>query len=192
MTLDLLGPRSPEDQRGRHNMVFHFVLIQVISRESSAWCGWAVVTPDFHHKNRTILILGLPWLHDVGAKFDIRNSELTLDIEERGDEVSTIRGPKATSSDRQKTWKDNAPVLFVTTLYFGLEHQEVVRRRPSSTQPRAKQILAFYGDETHKAINQPSIAVDYNNHMRSIHCAEVRPPTEKAKQAGDGFCMNMY
>ncbi|KAG6269005.1 hypothetical protein E4U48_004468 [Claviceps purpurea] len=90
MTLDLLGPRSPEDQRGRHNMVSHFVLIQVISSESSAW--WAVVTPDFHHKNRTVLILDLPWLHDVGAKFDIRNSELTLDIEERGDEVSTIRG----------------------------------------------------------------------------------------------------
>ncbi|KAG6024041.1 hypothetical protein E4U19_003988 [Claviceps sp. Clav32 group G5] len=110
---------------------------------------WAVVTPDSQPNNRTVLFsVFRPWLHDVGAKFSIRNSELTLYIQERGDEVSTIRGPKVTLSDRQRTWKDNALVLFMATFYSGLESQEVVRRRLSSPQPRAKQILAFYGDET--------------------------------------------
>ncbi|KAG6256299.1 hypothetical protein E4U24_005754 [Claviceps purpurea] len=82
-------------------MVSHFVSMQLIC-EGVKRMMWAVVTPDSHSKNRTVIILGLPWLQDVGARFDIRDSELTIGIEERGDEVSTIRGPKVTLSDRQK------------------------------------------------------------------------------------------
>ncbi|KAG6106449.1 hypothetical protein E4U13_007449, partial [Claviceps humidiphila] len=52
--------------------------------------------------DRTILVLGLPWLHDVCAKFDIRRSELTLGDKSRGDSVETVRGPQVTLSDRQK------------------------------------------------------------------------------------------
>ncbi|KAG6167925.1 hypothetical protein E4U11_006335 [Claviceps purpurea] len=81
-------------------MVSHFVSMQLIC-EGVKRMMWAVVTPDSHSKNRTVIILGLPWLHDVGARFDIRDSELTIGIEERGDEVFTIRGPKVTLSDRQ-------------------------------------------------------------------------------------------
>lgn len=41
-------------------------------------------------------------MHDAGTKYDSRNSELTVVIGERGGEVSTTRGPKATLSHRQE------------------------------------------------------------------------------------------
>ncbi|KAG6223827.1 hypothetical protein E4U26_004233 [Claviceps purpurea] len=86
---------------GRHNKVSHFVSIQVVC-EGVKRMVWAVVTPDLQPDNRTVLILGLHWLHDVCAKFDIRRSELTLGDADRGDVVETVRGPQVTLSDRQK------------------------------------------------------------------------------------------
>ncbi|KAG5919586.1 hypothetical protein E4U61_000770 [Claviceps capensis] len=61
---------------------------------------WAVVTPDSRTDNRTILILGLPWLYDVGAKIDVRKSELILGVEEEGDVTSIISGPLMAMSGR--------------------------------------------------------------------------------------------
>ncbi|KAG6055614.1 hypothetical protein E4U17_002844 [Claviceps sp. LM77 group G4] len=54
-------------------MVSHFVSMQLIC-EGVKRMVWAVVTPESQPKNQTVLILGLPWLHDVGAQFDIRAS----------------------------------------------------------------------------------------------------------------------
>ncbi|KAG6248087.1 hypothetical protein E4U49_000228, partial [Claviceps purpurea] len=56
---------------GRLNMVPHFVSMTLVC-EGVKRTIWAVVTPDSQPKHRTVLILGLPWLHDVGARFDIR------------------------------------------------------------------------------------------------------------------------
>ncbi|KAG6261328.1 hypothetical protein E4U48_007832, partial [Claviceps purpurea] len=50
----------------------------------------------------TILILGLPWLYDVGAKIDIRKSELKLGVKEEGDVTTTISGPLMAISGRQR------------------------------------------------------------------------------------------
>ncbi|KAG6108480.1 hypothetical protein E4U14_003604 [Claviceps sp. LM454 group G7] len=49
-----------------------------------------------------MLILGLPWLYDVGAIIDIQKSELTLGLEERGDSRVTIKGLPVAMSDRQR------------------------------------------------------------------------------------------
>ncbi|KAG6088019.1 hypothetical protein E4U15_006935 [Claviceps sp. LM218 group G6] len=66
---------------GRRCMVTHFVSMKL---------------------SRNMLILGLPWLYDVGAIIDIQKSELTLGLEERGDSRVTIKGLPVAMSDRQR------------------------------------------------------------------------------------------
>lgn len=59
-------------------------------------------------------------------------------------------------------------MLFMTTYFTGLEFEDILRRRPTTKQPRATPILEFFGDETHKIISQPSLAVAYNFSMGSV------------------------
>lgn len=68
----------------------------------------------------------------------------------------------------QIAWKDNALVLFLTTFYTGSESQQRLRRCPTSTQPRAREIKRFFAGEPVKTVEIPSIAADYNDHMNAV------------------------
>ncbi|KAM4063426.1 hypothetical protein HRG_013949 [Hirsutella rhossiliensis] len=57
----------------------------------------------------------------------------------------------------QFAWKDNALVLFLSTVYSGEEFEQRIRRRPTTTQPRARPIQHEFGDEPVKELFVPSI-----------------------------------
>jgi hypothetical protein len=59
-------------------------------------------------------------------------------------------------------------VLFLSTYYTGHEYQQRDRRRPTSTQPRARPIKRFFGDKVAKTVSIPSIAADYNDRMNAV------------------------
>jgi hypothetical protein len=64
--------------------------------------------------------------------------------------------------------KDNALVLFESTRYIGDEFIERVRRRPVTTQPRARPIKQIFSIEAVKVLNMPSFAADYNNNIGGV------------------------
>ncbi|KAG6097306.1 hypothetical protein E4U30_000788 [Claviceps sp. LM220 group G6] len=115
---DLSPGQAVADQGAEINLITRsFVLEHKIpaydlGSSASAACKWSEasdlgrdqwITPDLHApKSRNMLILGLPWLYDVGAIIDIQKSELTLGLEERGDSRVTIKGPPVAMSDRQR------------------------------------------------------------------------------------------
>ncbi|KAH0528214.1 hypothetical protein TsFJ059_003105 [Trichoderma semiorbis] len=68
----------------------------------------------------------------------------------------------------QIAWKDNALVLLLSTVYSGREFQQRVRRRPNTTQPRARPIKEAFGKENKKTMTQPSAAIDYNDYMGAV------------------------
>ncbi|KAG6147155.1 hypothetical protein E4U28_007547 [Claviceps purpurea] len=86
---------------GRQVRVTEFAVLEV-NCQGVVRSVWAVVTPDEQPQTRTVLKLGLPWLYDVGAKFDIVGSKLTIGMQEKGDMVTTIQGPKVALSPRQR------------------------------------------------------------------------------------------
>ncbi|KAJ3455260.1 hypothetical protein MRS44_013860 [Fusarium solani] len=68
----------------------------------------------------------------------------------------------------QIAWKDNALVLFMTSYFSGSERQDHVRRRPTSSHPRARPAMAFFGDEPQRSVSTPCIAVAYNHEMNAV------------------------
>ncbi|KFA48712.1 hypothetical protein S40293_09767 [Stachybotrys chartarum IBT 40293] len=78
------------------------------------------------------------------------------------------RGPKVKASDKppalnptqavvvalvnQIAWKDNALVLFLTTVYDGSETTVCLRKRPKGGQPYSRPIRRFFGDKGVKEI----------------------------------------
>ncbi|KAI0996300.1 hypothetical protein K3495_g11879, partial [Podosphaera aphanis] len=48
------------------------------------------------------LLLGLPWLHSVDAKIEIRDSRIEIGDKSRGESVETIQGPKFIESSQHK------------------------------------------------------------------------------------------
>ncbi|KAG6155834.1 hypothetical protein E4U37_000821 [Claviceps purpurea] len=86
---------------GRQVKVTEFAVLEV-NCQGVVRSVWAVVTPDEQPQTRTVLKLGLPWLYDVGAKFDIVGSKLTIGMQEEGDTVTTIQGPMVALSPRQR------------------------------------------------------------------------------------------
>lgn len=63
-------------------------------------------------------------------------------------------------------------MLFLTSYFTGSEVILVVRRRPTSTHPRARAAKAFFGDKGEKEVQIPSVAVAYNNHMNAVDCGD--------------------
>ncbi|KAI1346713.1 hypothetical protein F5Y01DRAFT_264820 [Xylaria sp. FL0043] len=76
---------------GKTDQVNEFVVFVVVV-EGIARPIWAIVQPD-GGKLTTLMILGLPWLWDVMATFDIRNSVLTIGDPAVKETPTQIRGP---------------------------------------------------------------------------------------------------
>ncbi|KAJ0132543.1 Uncharacterized protein HZ326_24374 [Fusarium oxysporum f. sp. albedinis] len=68
----------------------------------------------------------------------------------------------------QIAWKDNALVLFLTTVFKGNERLECIRKKPTTDQMQARPIQRFFGDDPVKQISIPSIAAIYNNEMNAV------------------------
>jgi hypothetical protein len=77
---------------GRHTLVTDFVAIKVLC-EGISWEIWAVMRPGPYSNNDNKLLLGLPWLWDVNAYFDIQNSTLRIGDDARGEQKVDISGP---------------------------------------------------------------------------------------------------
>jgi hypothetical protein len=59
-------------------------------------------------------------------------------------------------------------VLFLSTVYSGKEFEERIRRRPTTTQPRARSIQQKFGAEPVLRLPVPSISADYNDRMGGV------------------------
>lgn len=76
--------------------------------------------------------------------------------------------PTPDNQVNQIAWKDNRLVLFLTTVFKGDERVDRKRKRPSLTKSEAKPIRQFFGDETVKVINIPTVATAYNDEMNHV------------------------
>ncbi|EGU75036.1 hypothetical protein FOXB_14453, partial [Fusarium oxysporum f. sp. conglutinans Fo5176] len=68
----------------------------------------------------------------------------------------------------QTIWKDNALVLFLSTVFTGVERVDRKRKRPTTDQPSARPIKRFFGAEPVKVISIPSIAAIYNSDRNGL------------------------
>ena len=59
-------------------------------------------------------------------------------------------------------------MLFLSTVYTGNEYEPRIRRRPTTTQPRARPILQIFSDKPIKTLEIPSIAAEYNDNMNAV------------------------
>lgn len=56
----------------------------------------------------------------------------------------------------------------LTTVYTGLEVEQRIRKRPTTTQPRSRPIKQMFGTETVKDLSVPSVTAEYNDHMGGV------------------------
>lgn len=70
----------------------------------------------------------------------------------------------------QIAWKDNALVLFLSTVYTASEdeQQDRTRKRPTTTQPRARPIKRMFGSDPVKRVSIPTIGAVYNDKMGAV------------------------
>ena len=65
-------------------------------------------------------------------------------------------------------WKDNALVLFMSTVNDGVEKVEKLRKRPSETSTSAKTARAPFGDHARKLLEIPEFDELYNHEMGAV------------------------
>jgi hypothetical protein len=68
----------------------------------------------------------------------------------------------------QIAWKDNALVLFLTSVFKGDELVKRKRKRPNTMEARARPIQRFFGEEAVKEFEIPSFAAIYNDEMNHV------------------------
>ncbi|EGU88224.1 hypothetical protein FOXB_01258, partial [Fusarium oxysporum f. sp. conglutinans Fo5176] len=68
----------------------------------------------------------------------------------------------------QIAWKDNALVLFLTSVFKGDERVNRKRKRPNTMEARARPIQRFFGEEAVKDFEIPSVAATYNDEMNHV------------------------
>ncbi|EXM18013.1 hypothetical protein FOTG_13865 [Fusarium oxysporum f. sp. vasinfectum 25433] len=76
--------------------------------------------------------------------------------------------PTPDNQVNQIAWKDNALVLFLSTVFKGDERCERWRKRPSTKKATARPIQRFFGDEASKLISTPTVATTYNDEMNHV------------------------
>lgn len=61
-------------------------------------------------------------------------------------------------------------VLFLSTVYKATEDEQVerIRKRPTTAQPRAKQIKRMFGSEPVKRVSIPAVGAVYNDKMGAV------------------------
>jgi hypothetical protein len=69
-------------------------------------------------------------------------------------------------------WKDNALVVFLSTVYSGTETVDRIRRRPTSLAPYSRPIRQEFGTDAVKTLTLPSVAADYNDYMGAVDIAD--------------------
>ncbi|KAJ3454535.1 hypothetical protein MRS44_013135 [Fusarium solani] len=74
----------------------------------------------------------------------------------------------------QIAWKDNALVVFLSTVFKGDERCERWRKRPSTTTSTARPIQRFFSDEPVKLISIPTVAAAYNDEMNHVDRGDQR------------------
>ncbi|KAF4343858.1 hypothetical protein FBEOM_2191 [Fusarium beomiforme] len=72
----------------------------------------------------------------------------------------------------QIAWKDNALVLFLSTVNTGHEVTERLRHRPTTTAPYAQPIKQKFGDKGELKLPVPSVAADYNDLMNGVDISD--------------------
>ncbi|KAM5529290.1 hypothetical protein FOXYSP1_17134 [Fusarium oxysporum f. sp. phaseoli] len=106
---------------------------------------------------------------NCGIYKDLAVSKNKDKLGKSGYEFNEIRViPTADNQVNQIAWKDNALVLFMSTVFKGNERIECKRKKPSTDHIRARPIQRFFGDETVKLISIPTVAAEYNNEMNHV------------------------
>ncbi|KUJ24601.1 uncharacterized protein LY89DRAFT_727621 [Mollisia scopiformis] len=63
---------------------------------------YVFIRPDVGGKGDLSLLLGLPWLHDVDAKFNIRESKIEIGDRGVGENIVTLQRPIFIPSEKHK------------------------------------------------------------------------------------------
>ncbi|EGU72497.1 hypothetical protein FOXB_16993 [Fusarium oxysporum f. sp. conglutinans Fo5176] len=79
-----------------------------------------------------------------------------------------LKADDNTAAVNQIAWKDNALVLFLSTVFTGNERVDRIRKRPTTDQLAARPIQEFFGEEPVKVVSIPSIAATYNDEMNAV------------------------
>ncbi|KAJ3453851.1 hypothetical protein MRS44_018483 [Fusarium solani] len=82
--------------------------------------------------------------------------------------------PTADNQVNQIAWKDNALVLFLSTVFTGDETTKRWRKRPSTQTPTARPTQRFFGGEPVKLISIPTIAASYSDEMNHVDRGDQR------------------
>jgi Transposase IS4 len=77
--------------------------------------------------------------------------------------------PSANSQILFIAWKDNALVLFMTTIKGGLDIIESLRKRPSETSTSAKTARVPFGDQPTAVLEIPAFDDKYNHNISAIN-----------------------
>jgi hypothetical protein len=72
----------------------------------------------------------------------------------------------------QFAWKDNAIVLFQSTMFDGEAYTRRYRRRPSKTSTSAKTARVPFGDQPRAWLNIPNFVDAYNHYMGAVDRAD--------------------
>ena len=76
--------------------------------------------------------------------------------------------PTPSNEVNQIGWKDNALVLFLTSVYTGDEVITCIRKRPNTDKARGRAILQMFGNQSKKELVIPAVGANYNNEMNSV------------------------
>jgi hypothetical protein len=70
-------------------------------------------------------------------------------------------------------------MLMLSTVFTGEEFEYRVRRRPTTTQPRARPIQRIFGGEAVKTLSVPSFAANYNDFMGAVNVGDQLKASSK-------------
>jgi hypothetical protein len=88
--------------------------------------------------------------------------------------------PTPDNKVNQIAWKDNSLVLFLSTVFTGLETIIKKRKRPNSSAPYSRSIKQKFGPYSVLQLCLPSIAAQYNDYMNGVDRADQLRANQEA------------